>query len=69
MEEQELANFARMVALDVAAPLLKELADMPCPEASGFEGPDTYPDCGKCVVCLAKRGQLPEAIRIKYGIK
>lgn len=35
----------------------KELAnamkdyDVTCPKAYGFEGKDTYPDCGKCIVC------------------
>ena len=36
--------------------VLQELVDDHyCPEASGFEGPETYPDCGECVFCLAKR--------------
>lgn len=25
-----------------------------CPSAAGFEGPETYPDCGNCVYCELK---------------
>lgn len=24
-----------------------------CPEAYGFEGAETFPDCGKCIICKA----------------
>lgn len=32
----------------------KETAQLSCPKAYGFEGPETFSDCGKCVVCRAK---------------
>lgn len=35
--------------------LIVDLTDSYCPEASGFEGPETYSDCGKCGVCLSKQ--------------
>lgn len=41
---------------------LKELAGQYCPEANGFEGPDTYPDCGHCPICTAKKLFPLEAI-------
>ena len=25
-----------------------------CPSANGFEGPETFPDCGVCIYCLLK---------------
>lgn len=31
-----------------------EVAALYCPEAAGFDGPETFPDCGKCVVCRAR---------------
>lgn len=31
-----------------------QIADLYCPNANGFEGPDTFPDCGECIVCKAK---------------
>ena len=36
----------------------KELVKLYCPEAMGFEGPETFPDCGKCIVCKAKNNRL-----------
>lgn len=41
------------LASDVDA-LLKEVAALYCPQAYGFEGLETFPDCGKCVVCRAR---------------
>lgn len=35
----------------------KELAALPCPNAYGFEGAETYLDCGRCAVCVAKLAQ------------
>lgn len=35
--------------------ILDEISEMPCPSASGFEGPTTFPDCGECAVCLAAK--------------
>ena len=34
--------------------MIAEVAELYCPEAYGFEGPETFPDCGTCVVCRAK---------------
>ena len=34
--------------------VLKTVARLYCPKAYGFEGLDTYIDCGECIVCLAK---------------
>lgn len=31
-----------------------EVAALTCPNAAGFEGPETFPDCGRCVVCRAR---------------
>lgn len=42
-------------ASEVLGTVLAEVSELNCPEASGFEGPSTYPDCGKCIVCLAKK--------------
>lgn len=39
----------------VLSDVLAEVAELNCPKASGFEGPDTFSDCGKCIVCLAKQ--------------
>ena len=25
-----------------------------CPEAAGFEGVETFPDCGECLICKCK---------------
>lgn len=33
---------------------MQEVADLTCPDSYGFEGPGTFPDCGKCVVCRAR---------------
>ena len=34
-----------------------------CPSSYGFEGPETYPDCGNCLFCVTKNaasdGQKP----------
>ena len=36
--------------------VLQELADKHyCPEAAGFEGSETFSDCGECACCLAKK--------------
>ncbi len=43
-------------ASSVLSAVLHELLEKHyCPESSGFEGPETFPDCGKCVYCLAKQ--------------
>ena len=34
--------------------VLEEVSELYCPEASGFEGPATFSDCGKCIICQAK---------------
>jgi hypothetical protein len=33
---------------------LQEVAELPCPKAYGFEGLDTFTDCGICIVCRAR---------------
>lgn len=33
---------------------LQEIGELYCPSASGFDGPETFPDCGECVVCKAR---------------
>ena len=33
---------------------IKHLASNFCDTAHGFEGPETFPDCGKCMICLCK---------------
>lgn len=33
---------------------IEELGNLHCPEACGFEGYETYPDCGTCLICLCK---------------
>lgn len=33
---------------------IKVISELSCPEADGFEGPDTFPSCGKCIVCLCR---------------
>lgn len=35
------------------------LRGIPCPKSAGFEGVDTYPECGECPVCLSKTGDEP----------
>ena len=43
-------------ASSVLREVLRELVDKHhCPKADGFEGPETFPDCGECVYCLAKK--------------
>lgn len=35
--------------------IIKKIAKLDCPEAYGFEGSATFSDCGKCIICLAKK--------------
>jgi len=35
--------------------LRSQVAELTCPRAAGFEGLETYPDCGECVVCRCRR--------------
>lgn len=30
---------------------MKEISQLSCPNAGGFEGPDTFAPCGHCIVC------------------
>lgn len=39
----------------VAVDDLKELEDINCPAAYGFEGPETFTDCRNCIVCRLKQ--------------
>lgn len=41
-------------ASKVLESVLAEVSQLNCAEAGGFEGPNTYADCGKCITCLAK---------------
>ena len=34
--------------------IVDKVSELDCPNAKGFEGAETYPDCGKCVVCYCK---------------
>ena len=34
--------------------VLQRVSLLPCPEAYGFDGLGTYPDCGECIVCVAR---------------
>ena len=54
-------NFARAVEQQETkwADEIKRLQDFilqeyHCPDAVGFEGPETFPDCGECVYCEIK---------------
>lgn len=50
-------------AASVLADVLRDLAkEHYCPDAVGFEGPETFPDCGACVYCLAKQMAEDEEI-------
>ncbi len=33
----------------------EEISELSCPEAYGFEGPQTFPNCEECIVCLCKK--------------
>lgn len=39
--------------------LLEQVAELTCPNAAGFEGPETFPDCGTCIVCRARKAISP----------
>ena len=42
-------------ASEVIRDFIVELAEIGnCPDGNGFEGIDTYPDCGVCPICIAK---------------
>lgn len=50
------------LASDVDAEIARlraAVAELRCPKASGFEGPETFPDCGKCIVCECKKLTTP----------
>ena len=51
------AEFDEMkyVRIDIYNDLLKEMAELSCPGAAGFDGPETFLDCGECVVCRARK--------------
>jgi hypothetical protein len=43
-------------ASEVLADVLRDLAENShCPDASGFEGSETFPDCGECTKCFASK--------------
>jgi len=35
--------------------IILEIAELWCHVAYGFDGPETFPDCGECVVCLSRK--------------
>ena len=34
---------------------IEELSEVTCVEAYGFEGRETFPNCGECMICLCKK--------------
>ena len=34
--------------------LRKKVSELHCPNADGFEGPETFFDCGECIVCKSR---------------
>ena len=55
--ELESAVIYAHKASAVLREIAREVAEMHCPDAAGFEGPDTFPDCGRddCLVCRCKK--------------
>lgn len=49
--QEALTNGHR--ASEVLGDVLAEISELHCAEAYGFEGSGTFPECGKCIVCLA----------------
>lgn len=41
-------------ASSVLQEVLYQIVDLSCPEADGFDGIETFPDCGQCIVCTSK---------------
>ncbi len=35
--------------------IVKEISNLDCSQAAGFEGPETFFDCGLCIVCECKK--------------
>lgn len=35
--------------------IMKEVSEMYCPNSYGFEGAETFSDCGNCVVCESRK--------------
>ena len=43
-------------ASEILDNIISELSeDYSCPYSYGFEGRDTYPECGECIVCISKK--------------
>ena len=34
--------------------VVNQVAELNCPKADGWEGAETFPDCGKCIVCESR---------------
>jgi hypothetical protein len=43
------------IRIDVYETLRRKVAKLVCLKAAGWEGAETFSDCGKCVVCRARR--------------
>ena len=55
-EEIKEAIITGHKASSVLKSLILELfEDECCLDSYGFEGAETYPDCGECVVCIARK--------------
>lgn len=50
-----LRAFSARHADETLKEVLLELSNYNCPEAHGFEGGDTFPDCDECYICAAKK--------------
>lgn len=49
----EFVMSADSYAADLIQSLMFHIGDKYCPESEGWEGPDTFPECGKCWACAA----------------
>ena len=60
-ERLNLDNAIELVNLETENEEMKAfILEGTCPEAYGFEGRETFPDCGKCVHCKLKKEKKNE---------
>jgi hypothetical protein len=52
-EKLEAAMKEAGIAAEILKDVIREASELNCPAASGFEGPNTFGECGTCLVCLA----------------